>query len=165
MKPLVTMLPIVALLILGGCHQPTSQNAPASAKATTTRNRWLVTVGGKPGYIDRAGKLVINPQWDRAYEFSEGLAVVCVGQCDDEHWQGYRFTKGLETEPVERTFKYGYIDENGKMVINPMFEEAESFSEGVAGDHTGQTDRTELSQQRSNCLVCPKWPTSMLLNH
>ena len=35
--------------------------------------------GGKLGYIDRNGKVVINPQFDWAGEFSEGLANVGIG--------------------------------------------------------------------------------------
>jgi hypothetical protein len=33
-----------------------------------------VTVGGKSGYIDKTGKLVINPKFDGTWDFSEGLA-------------------------------------------------------------------------------------------
>ncbi len=63
---------------------------------------------GKWGYMDRAGKVVIEPQYDGAWDFSEGLA--CVG-------------KGLLR---------GYIDGTGKMVIEPRFGWAGSFSSGMA---------------------------------
>lgn len=98
----------------------------------------MVTVGGKRGYIDRSGRIVINPQYDSSFEFSEGLALVCVGPCDPDSWRGYRLTKQGETERIEQTFKYGYIDETGKMVINPMFESAETFSENMAGVCVGR---------------------------
>ena len=67
-----------------------------------------VRIGGKWGYIDPAGKMVINPQFDAASPFSEGLAHVRIGG------------------------KWGYIDPAGKMVINPQFDAASPFSEGLA---------------------------------
>jgi hypothetical protein len=130
----ITPLLLSCIVVFSACNR-SSENATPDPTNTQTKAKklFVVTVGGKAGYIDRAGKLVVNPQYDQAADFSEGLALVCVGQCDQEHWQGYRYTKSWETEPIEQTFKYGYIDETGKMVINPMFEAAESFSEGLAG--------------------------------
>ena len=119
------------VLIFSACNQtPEKVALPANAQG---KKLFSVTVGGKQGYIDETGKLVVNPQYDSVSDFSEGLARVCVGPCDQEHWQGFRYTKGLDTEPLEQTFKYGYIGETGQMVINPMFESAEKFSEGLAG--------------------------------
>ena len=36
-------------------------------------------LGGKYGFIDRTGKMVINPQFDNTYGFSDGLAWVTLG--------------------------------------------------------------------------------------
>jgi hypothetical protein len=122
------------VLILSACNQTPEKAVPASANPLASSQKlFSVTVGGKQGYIDKTGKLVVNPQYDSVSDFSEGLAMVCVGPCDQEHWQGFRYTKGLETETLEQTFKYGYLGETGQMVINPMFEAAEKFSEGLAG--------------------------------
>jgi hypothetical protein len=38
-----------------------------------------VELGNKYGFIDRSGKMVINPQFDYADSFSEGLARVKLG--------------------------------------------------------------------------------------
>jgi WG containing repeat len=62
----------------------------------------------KLGYIDRSGKTIVEPKFDVADNFSEGLAAVEIGE------------------------KFGYIDRTGKMVISPEFERAENFSEGLA---------------------------------
>ena len=49
---------------------------------------------------DKTGKFVINPQFDNAASFSDGLARVEVGN------------------------KWGYIDKTGKFEINPQFDDA-----------------------------------------
>jgi len=61
------------------------------------------------GYIDATGRMVINPQFGWALEFTpEQLAAVSVGD------------------------RWGYIDKTGKLIINPQFNLALSFSEGLA---------------------------------
>lgn len=82
----------------------------------------------KIGYIDKAGNVVIQPQFFDAEEFSEGLAVVRVS---------------TYFEPR----RYGYIDKSARLVIPAIFEHAYSFSEGlasVAGENcpTGFIDKT-----------------------
>jgi hypothetical protein len=122
------------ILILCACRNASDKTVrDPSPKQAIEKKLLKVTIGGKEGYIDRTGRIAINPQYDSASDFAEGLALVCVGPCDQDHWAGYRYTDGLETEALEQTFKYGYIDEAGRMVINPMFESAENFSEGLAG--------------------------------
>src|SRR5262245_58232100 len=59
---------------------------------------------GKFGYIDESGRVVIKPQFDSAYPFSEGLAAVQVGN------------------------KAGFIDESGQIVIPLQYHFASSFS-------------------------------------
>jgi hypothetical protein len=60
------------------------------------------------GYIDKNGRILIEPRFDEADHFSEGLA------------------------PVKLGSKWGYIDINGNMVIEPQFDAASIFSENVA---------------------------------
>lgn len=62
-------------------------------------------------YIDREGKVVINPQFSEASVFREGKALVRT-QGDNPKW--------------------GYIDEEGKYLINPQYKHATIFSEGLA---------------------------------
>lgn len=64
--------------------------------------------GAKWGYIDKNGKIIINPQFDYAYNFTEGIAC------------------------VKSDGKYGYINEDGKYIVNPQFVDATVFSEGLA---------------------------------
>ncbi len=46
-----------------------------------------ISVDHKYGYIDKTGKIVIEPQFDYALPFKEGLAIVVVG----EKWGIYRY--------------------------------------------------------------------------
>ncbi|MHC5054768.1 MAG: WG repeat-containing protein [Planctomycetota bacterium] len=69
-----------------------------------------VQVGQKWGLIDKTGRIAVEPRFDGAYEFSEGLARV--------YLRGKR--------------QYGYIDKTGRYVIEPRFAEAGDFHEGLA---------------------------------
>ncbi len=44
----------------------------------------------------------------------------------------FSLSEGLSAELDEKTQKYGYIDETGKMVISPIFDEAGRFQDGYA---------------------------------
>jgi hypothetical protein len=67
-----------------------------------------VRVGDRWGVIDKLGKFVIEPKYERRLSFHEGLAVM--------------FIDG----------KYGYIDKSGAVVIEPQFLEAGDFRGGLA---------------------------------
>jgi hypothetical protein len=80
-------------------------------------------LGEKWGYIDRRGNMVVEPQFDGADFFNEGLAA------------------------VQKNGKLGYIDALGHFVIVPRFSEAYPFKDGVAivgseNDRFGVVDRT-----------------------
>lgn len=67
------------------------------------------------GYIDRNGKVVIEPQFDFAFPFSNGRAKVFTG------------TLGKYGLPEEGG--YGFIDTTGQEVIPAVYEYATEFSE------------------------------------
>jgi hypothetical protein len=84
---------------------------------------------GKMGYIDKTGRQVIPPKYDHVESFSEGLAVVAIGE------------------------KYGYINRSGKMVIPPRFRVAEPFSEGLAPVRIDATENKWGYVDKSGRLV------------
>jgi hypothetical protein len=119
---------LAVTLILTGCRdQPnpasstTTQNSIEKGEQDVYKGPLVIKVGGKYGYVDRAGKIIANPQFDSAQEFSDGLGLVCLGKCRF-------FTEN--TTPNES--KHGYVDDAGKYVINPQFDNAYPFSEGLA---------------------------------
>jgi predicted DNA-binding WGR domain protein len=71
--------------------------------------------GGKWGFIDKTGKVVIQPQFDYAFGFSEGLVAV-----------------EIRTETTSMVRMWGYIDRTGKLVIKPQFSFAQGFRHGLA---------------------------------
>jgi hypothetical protein len=115
----------------------------------------VVEIDGEWGYIDKTGEIVIDVQFDRAGNFSEGLAWVIIdeqlGYIDqagnvviepqfDAHPRPQSFSEGLAAVQVG---KWGYIDRTGEMVIEPQFDSAHDFH-GLAqveiGDKWGYID-------------------------
>ena len=116
-----------------------------------------IMVGNKAGYSDQGGKIIIAPQYDGNGRFSEGLAAVGVG----DKW-GFidktgqlvipllyfrapvnlesrfpipEFSEGLVgvgTGGLHSNRTDGYID-TGKTVVPPQYDDADKFSEGLAG--------------------------------
>jgi hypothetical protein len=68
----------------------------------------LFCENSKYGFKDSEGNIIINPIYDYALEFHQGLATVKLGN------------------------KWGYINKEGKKVIDFVFDNALSFSEGIA---------------------------------
>jgi hypothetical protein len=63
----------------------------------------------KFGYIDERGQVVVPVKFDKAEDFSEGLAAVA-------------FNDGKKSKhEFERPRRWGFIDKNGKIVIAPQF--------------------------------------------
>ncbi len=100
-------------------------------------------------YVDRTGKLVIDRDLYRGWDFSEGLAVAAR---NDEHLWGYintsgefaisprfewslsdyvwSFADGLARIKVKN--KFGFIDHSGAFVIQPQLLDAIDFNDGMA---------------------------------
>lgn len=70
-----------------------------------------VKVGENWQYVNREGKIIINPQFGAASIFRDGIALV-KSSGDNGKW--------------------GYINEEGKYIINPTYVDATVFNEGLA---------------------------------
>jgi len=82
----------LAALVLTSCSQKKTETPKLSKESIRL---FPIVVNDKWGYIDKTGKIVIEPQFDYAYKFSEQLARVRIGD--------------------EKTGKYGYIDTIGRV--------------------------------------------------
>ena len=81
------------------------------------RNKWV----GRLSFIMaialvislfNVGEVMAKPKYDEIYSFSNGMAKVRVGD--------------------EETGKYGYINDKGKTVVQPIYDAAEDFHDGKA---------------------------------
>lgn len=97
------------------------------------------------GYIDRTGKMVIAPRYQYATDFSDGRAVVKLDTNDfaiidkdgnviksfNYNWMN-NLSEGLAAFQPTQENKWGYVDANGKVVIEPKYGEAFAFKDGMA---------------------------------
>ena len=103
---------------------------------------------GKYGYIDVHGNVTIQPEYEEADTFSEGLAAVKKngkwGYIDKEGRKviipqfmthgNRQFSEGLAAINIGdfSDGKWGFIDHSGEVVIQPQYELVGFFSEGLA---------------------------------
>lgn len=107
------------------------------------------------GFIDKTGKIVIEPKYKSISYFSENMAAVS----EDGRKYGYidpagkiiieqkfltnsHFSDGLAVAALTGgdTTKTGYIDKTGKFVIEPKYQLAGSFNDGFAIVLTPESD-------------------------
>lgn len=109
----------LAALLCARCNS--GQRTTAIAVPET--DLFVVQLGGKFGYIDKTGRVVIRPQFDSAKPFLEGMAAVRVGD--------------TAMDKTGRLMgKWGYIDKTGRLAVTPRFLSAEDFSDGLALTNT-----------------------------
>lgn len=121
----------------------------AAGKMEKQSERW--------GFIDKSGKAVIPFKYDSVRDFSEGLALVGMGNDHDpssapEKW-GAIDKSGKPVVPMKyerlggfhegrsaflRKGKWGYIDKSGKEIVPAKYDEVYDFSEGLAAVNIGR---------------------------
>jgi hypothetical protein len=127
-----------------------------------------VIQGGKWGYIDKSGKIVIKPQFDAAYPFYDGIAKVMTGKWfENEKWSyidtGGKpiftdlsanrledFSEGLGAVCLYKMdgigYLCGYMDKTGSWAIEPKFYSSMRFQEGLA--RTAAVDKNSKTGTR-----------------
>lgn len=102
----------------------------------------------KYGFVNTQGKVTIPLTFEDVTGFNEGIAIVGKKTTDDSLSYGAINTKGQLVIPYQyqslsgsseglisarnQTEKFGYIDANGKTVIDFQFDSADDFINGVA---------------------------------
>ena len=104
--------------------------------------RFKIRRGKQWGYMDRTGKVIIEPQFVAVRDFFHGLATVV----KDKKW-GYINEKGEVVIPFSFDFaldftgeiapvlvgrKWGYIDLSGRWIVSPRFQAAGEVTNGLA---------------------------------
>jgi hypothetical protein len=91
----------------------------------------------KYGYKDSQGKIVIQPVYDFAWEFREGMSAmklngkygfiseIGVEVVPPLYEYAGMFSDGLSVVKTEG--KYGFIDKSGKMVVPAIYDRADNF--------------------------------------
>jgi hypothetical protein len=130
----------------------------------------------KWGYINKNGVEVIPPIFDDALVFSEGKAIVGFRDERKKIKHGFinkkgeiviaaQFTEGLGGfqegvswvgVKIGGNTKFGFIDEKGKFVIEPIFDAVGNFSEGLAAVRIGKSDTGTLGFIDKSGLVAIK---------
>lgn len=132
---LLFLILIVVLIACKAAIKKTDTKQPSSGNDLEEFPHALypVSIKGKWGYMNNKFKLIIQPQFDYAEDFNEGMAAVAIKA---------RTTGNQATEAE----KYGFIDTSGNIVINYRYDKVYSFSEGhavvVIGDKYGFVDKT-----------------------
>jgi outer membrane assembly lipoprotein YfiO len=89
---------------------------------------------GRYGYVNGAGKFVIEPQYEEALQFSDFLAA------------------------VKKDGKWGFINGEGKFVIEPKYEEAFLFSDQAAA--VKQDGKWGFITRTGKYLIEPKYESA-----
>ncbi len=94
---------ILAIFLMASFVSYSNGQTPTSKEQASIKEDEFIKVklGDKWGFIDKTGKNVVNPKFDKVGYFSEGLAWVKVGG------------------------KYGFIDKTGKYVVDLQFDDIE----------------------------------------
>lgn len=154
MKRLLVPLLTLCLSLFWGCRARDEDSQVSIPTSVTSSQPLLfsISVEGKWGYIDTEGSIVIEPQFLKVSEFSEGLAVATVAGTSEED------------RVFKRTYQ-GFISPNGEFVIPPepptAVRKIENFStysysdfhEGLAKIHINDSSGMDGYIDRTGELV------------
>lgn len=136
------------------------------------------------GYIDRNGKWVISPSFEKASNFSEGLAVVDKdGRRGIINYEGKfiylqakkqnapfltmgHFSEGLilaTDKPLPYASKHGYIDPCGHWIVNPQFQIASDFQNGIT--LVGINKKYGFIDKSGNWIIPPKYNDAHMFSY
>lgn len=138
------------MLTLTACSKENSNTQTIDTPAIETENisapsddkaneeiLFPVRKDGQWGYINKNGELVVKPQFNRAFTFSNGLGRVGI------------FGKGL-----------GFINSKGEFVIKPHFDEASDFSEGLAAAKESYNGKAGYINKAGQYVIKPHFDSA-----
>lgn len=108
----------------------------------------------KYGYIDKSGSYVIDAKFDDANDFSEDLAAIAYESSTSSN-NNYDNEKDSKKT---KTYRYGYINKNGETVISDVYEDAKSFSEGLAA--VKKDGKWGYINKKGEIVITPEYDTA-----
>jgi len=127
--------------------------------------RIRISLGSLSGYIDLSGKVVIEPKYETAGDFRDGRAIVRNGDKyalidlsgkligDIPYRVLGDFHQGLLRVQTPRPTKYGYVDREGKIAIQPQFMPAGEFPDDSSNLAFGGLDREWVYFDRTGRII------------
>ncbi len=103
----------ILLSVIAMCFASTAAYSQLDIEQKDKAGLFAISRDGKWGFIDSSGKVVIEPQFEAAYPFTEGLS------------------------RIQLNGEWGYINREGALVIKAQFDGADRFSEGLARVQAG----------------------------
>ncbi|MEO1451417.1 MAG: WG repeat-containing protein, partial [Bacteroidota bacterium] len=87
----------------------------------------------KYGLVDTSGRIMFRPQFDAVGRFGSGMVPILVGSKI-----GDPLVHPKPPQPTEVPGgKWGYADPTGRIIINPVYEGTQGFSEGIGAIKRG----------------------------
>lgn len=131
------------------------------------------------GYIDTSGNIVVEPKFEYANSYNEGLAVVQLindgyalidvsGQETGKFNFNYlgTYSNGLLAYQEKQDGKYGYINKNGGIVIKPQYTMAQNFKDGTAVVNVSEEaaiNKYGLIDKKGKYIVQPQYNDILIL--
>lgn len=156
--------------ITDGIDFPSLYKQPAALNEISE----MVKYGDKIGFATKSGEVLIEPQFDDAFSFQEGMAAVNIGGqyvgrwgyinhkgeliIDFKYDKAWPFSEGLARVKLGDDWfgKYGYINQQGMMVIPAIFYSAEDFKGGYAKVKLKVGSTEVLIDRRGSVVTQPK---------
>lgn len=131
---------------------------------------------GKFGFKDaKSGKQIVEPKYDKASSFVEGMCAVKSGltwgyvnekgqlvipmkfQDARDFAQGLACVRLCDDNKLVKGCKYGYVDKTGKTAILFEFDDARDFKEGLAGVQADKNGPWCFINGQGKCEIKPKY--------
>ena len=135
-----------------GDERVVSQFSDVTEMSAPSEGYVAFVAGGKAGHLDCAYSSINGGEvpFDQVRRFAEGFAAVQTGDAwnyvgiygtstefDGSFQSAREFSEGLAPVQDPATGLWGYIDRAGDYIIKPQFDQAYSFSDGLAGVQQG----------------------------
>ncbi|EJO5349283.1 WG repeat-containing protein [Clostridium botulinum] len=130
------------------------------------------------GYLDREGNEVIKAKYETANDFYKGKTIVKIkdneyalininGEILNKYLYNFvgNLREGLLSFKEDVKGKYGFLDENGNIMIKPQFISAQDFSEGISVVNISEDiiNKYGVINKKGDYIIEPKYNDIILL--